>query len=335
MTSRPTLELSRSAWAASAGVTLVELMVALAIGSFLIIGAVQVYNQSRQAYVINESIARVQETAQFAMDTIEADLRMASNWGKNSRNDSIEGRSLPGNADPLNLLPASASGCGAEWVLDLERPVMGSNNGYGLACGATGTAQLNSDTVTVRRANVDPVAPENGRLQIQTTHIQGELFVDAAIPAGFDPDPEVSETHNLLVNSYYVAQSSELIGGVPTLRRKSLTATAGAPDIVDQEVAPGIENLQVQFGVDVDRDNTIDRYVNPGAGILDPAHADYIPSARVMTARVWLVVRSIDREMGIVDNRSYEPGDVNLGVPNDDFRRIQVSKTILLRNTRT
>ena len=62
------------------GVTMVELMVSLAIGSFLMIGAIQVYNQSRQAYVINDSIARVQETAQFAMDTLEADLRMASNW---------------------------------------------------------------------------------------------------------------------------------------------------------------------------------------------------------------------------------------------------------------
>ena len=53
-----------------AGVTMVELMVALAVGSFLMIGAVQIYNQSRQAFVVNESIARVQETAQFAMDTI-------------------------------------------------------------------------------------------------------------------------------------------------------------------------------------------------------------------------------------------------------------------------
>ena len=36
-----------------AGLTLVELMVALAIGSFLIIGAVQIYTQSRQAFVVN------------------------------------------------------------------------------------------------------------------------------------------------------------------------------------------------------------------------------------------------------------------------------------------
>ncbi len=76
------------------GVTLVEILIALAIGAFLMIGSVQVYTQSRQAYVINESIARVQETLQFAMDTIESDLRMASNWGRHSRGAAVEGRSL-------------------------------------------------------------------------------------------------------------------------------------------------------------------------------------------------------------------------------------------------
>jgi type IV pilus assembly protein PilW len=317
----------------SAGVTLVELMVALAIGSFLIIGAVQVYNQSRQAFLINESIARVQETAQFAMDTIEADLRMASNWGRSSRGDSIEGRSIPGDANPLGLLAPAP--CGLEWALDLTRPIVGSNNAYGLACPPQplAGAQPNSDTVTIRRATVDTQPLTNGRLQLQTTRIQGELFDDGTVPASFDP--ATSATHNLLVNSYYVATSSELVGAVPTLRRKSLTMNAAGPTVVDQEVAPGVENLQIQFGVDVNSNNTIDRYVNPGDPILDPANAAYIPGARVMTARIWLVVRSIDREGGIVDPRDYEPGDVDLGVPADEFRRLQVSKTVLLRNART
>ena len=82
---------------------MIELMVALAIGSFLMVGAIQIYAQSRHAFVINESIARVQETAQFAMDTIEADLRMASNWGRNSRALAVEGRSLAGNFNPKGL----------------------------------------------------------------------------------------------------------------------------------------------------------------------------------------------------------------------------------------
>ncbi len=313
-----------------AGLTLVELMVALAIGSFLMIGALQIYSQSRQAFVINESIARVQETAQFAMDTIEADLRMASNWGRNSRPLAVEGRYLLDDPNPKGL-PEPAD-CGAGWALDIAMPVDGDNNAYALVCAAILGAQANSDVVTIRRASVATAPLEAGRLQIQSTRIQGELFADGVIPVTYSPTE--SATHNLLVNSYYVAADSALIPGVPTLRRKSLGVAAGVPSIDDLEVAPGVENLQIMLGIDVDADNSVDRYVNPGDPVYDPTAAGYIVGARVMTARVWLVVRSITPEVGIVDNRSYTPGDVNLGVPNDQYRRMQISKTILLRNSR-
>lgn len=319
------------------GMTLIELLVALAIGSFLMIGAVQVYSQSRQAFVINESIARVQETAQFAMDTIEADLRMASNWGQHSRGAAVEGRSIiilgVETANPTGL-PAPA-GCGADWALDLGHPVEGENNNFTLPCGAVGVggAQVNSDSVTTRRATVAVSPPQAGRLQIQSTRVQGELFADGNVPAAFDPAE--SETHNLLVNTYYVAANSTLIPGVPTLRRKSLVSIGGVPSIADQEVAPGVENIQLQFGVDVNQDNTVDRYVNPGDPILDRTNAAFIPGASVLTARIWLVVRSVSIEPGLQDNVNYQPGDINMGVFNDSFRRMQVSKTILLRNTRT
>lgn len=315
------------------GITLIELMVALAIGSFLMIGAVQIYNQSRQAFVVNESIARVQETAQFAMDTIEADLRMASNWGRNSRGLSVEGRALNGDPNPSGV-PLPATDCAANWTLDLALPIDGSNNAYTLACAATGGSQANSDVITIRRASVNAVPLEAGRLQIQTTRIQGQIFADGAIPAGYTPVN--SATHNLIVTSYYVSPSSTLINGVPTLRRHRLIGGgAGGPRIVDEEVAPGVENLQLQLGVDVDQDNTVDRYVNPGDPIYNPNAVGYIPGARVITARVWLIVRSVGFEAGIQDSNDYKPGDVGLGVQNDSFRRMQVSKTILLRNART
>ena len=271
-----------------AGLTLVELMVALAIGSFLFIGAVQNYNQRRQAFVVNESIARVQETAQFAMDTIEADLRMASNWGRNSRALAIEGRSLVGTANPTNLTVPTPT-CGDDWAFDLARPIDGDDNGYTLSCTANGGSVGNSDVITVRRASVQPVALENGRLQIQSTRVQGALFDDGTVPAAFSPAD--SSTHNLFVNSYYVSPTSQLMPGVPTLRRKTLTIRNGAPFIEDQEVAPGVENIQLQLGIDVDEDNTVDRYVNPGHAIYDPTAAVYLPGARVITARVWLFVR--------------------------------------------
>lgn len=315
------------------GLTLIEMMVALAIGSFLVIGAVQIYSQSRQAFVINESIARVQETAQFAMDTIEADLRMASNWGRTSRGLAVEGRSLGADENPKGLgVPLD---CGADWVLDLAVPVDGDNNAFSLPCAAQGGPQAASDLITVRRASVTPQPLEAGRLQVQTTRVQGEIFDDGNVPPMFSPAD--SATHNLLVSSYYVAQPNpgNLIPNVPTLRRKMLTVSGGVASIDDQEIAPGVENLQVQLGIDVDEDNTVDRYVNPGDEIYDPAAAGYVPGARVITARIWLVVRGTTIEPGVLDANDYEPGDVDLGTFNDNFRRLQVSKTILLRNSRT
>lgn len=327
-----TLHQKRFADQRQSGITLIELMVALAIGSFLMIGTIQIYNQSRQAFAVNESIARVQETAQFAMDTIEADLRMASNWGRNSRGLAVEGRSITGTANPRGL-PQPVVNCAADWALNLGLPIDGVNNGYGLGCPATGAADLNSDVITVRRASVIPAALEAGRLQIQTTRIQGELFADGAIPVGFSPAD--SATHNLIVNSYYVSPTSQLIPGVPTLRRQRLTVDSGAPAIVDDEVAPGVENIQIQLGIDVDQDNTVDRYVNPGDPIYDPNAGGFIPGARVMTARIWMLVRGVNLETGLQDTRTYIMGGTNLGTRSDDFRRMQISKTILLRNART
>ncbi len=323
------------------GMTLVELMVALAIGSFLVIGAVQIYNQSRQAFIVNESIARVQETAQFAMDTIEADLRMASNWGRNSRGLAVEGRSVVGDANPSGLTTPTPD-CGGDWAFDLARPIDGSDNSYGLSCAATGGADGNSDVITVRRTTVAPMPLEAGRLQIQSTRIQGEIFSNGTVPAAFAPvtidattGAPSSTTHNLMVNSYYVSPTSDLIPGVPTLRRKTLTMVGGAPVVEDQEVAPGVETIQLQLGIDIDEDNTVDRYVNPGSEIYNPAASGYIPGARVITARVWIVVRSVTTEFGLQDARDYQVGNYDMGTRDDGFRRLQVSKTILLRNARS
>ncbi len=335
------LKSTKSIVRTQSGLTMVELLVALAIGSFLMIGAVQIYNQSRQAFVINESIARVQETAQFALDTIERDMRMASNWGRSSRALSIEGRSTVADWNP-NSLPEPAV-CGDGWALDLAMAVNGENNAYTLPClpHPSGAAQANSDIITVRRATVAPVPVDDTRLQIQTTRVQGEIFSAAAPPAAFstainpDTGQPASTTHNLLVNAYYVNDNSSLIPGVPTLRRKRLTSVGGAPTIVDEEIAPGVENIQIQLGIDVDADNTVDRYVNPGEGVYDPHDPLFIPGARVITARIWLLVRGVSIENGIVDPTNYTPGDRVLGTYNDNFRRMLVSKTILLRNART
>lgn len=63
------------------GVSLIELMVALAIGTLLLLGLVQVFSASRAAYQTSEGMGRVQENARFAMEYLQRDIRMAGHFG--------------------------------------------------------------------------------------------------------------------------------------------------------------------------------------------------------------------------------------------------------------
>src|SRR5690606_21928152 len=65
----------------AAGLSLIELMIALAIGSLLILALVEVFAASRAAYMLATGLARTQENGRFAIDILQRDLRMAGHAG--------------------------------------------------------------------------------------------------------------------------------------------------------------------------------------------------------------------------------------------------------------
>ena len=75
------------------GLSLVELMIALLIGTILLIGVVQVFGASRTAYQLSEGMSRTQENARFALDYLQRDIRMAGHFG--CVNDQARGQ-IPG-----------------------------------------------------------------------------------------------------------------------------------------------------------------------------------------------------------------------------------------------
>jgi type IV pilus assembly protein PilW len=324
-----------------AGITLIELMVALAIGSFLMIGAVTVFMQSRTTFRVSEAVARLQENSRFVLDTLEPDIRMAHYWGLTSRTIKIVGRATP--ADPVPAGLGVAGDCGQNWSINLDAEVDGTNNGYGWACAPNGAAQAGSDTLVVRRVSEDPILLLNaGTMHVQSARFRdGQIFVGNVLPAGFLPAQ--SATHQLSVNGYYVSTNSSLDtpgNPVPSLRRKRLAGGALGVRILDEEVLPGIQDMQIQFGVDTDLDGApnrgaIDRYVNAGDPIITPGSAGFLPDAQVLAVRVWFLLRAERAENGFTDVNNYVYADRNLGPFNDAFRRTLVSKTVYLRNART
>jgi type IV pilus assembly protein PilW len=324
--------------------TLIELMVALAIGAFLMLGAVTVFMQSRTAFRVTESVSRLQENARFALDTIEPEIRMAHFWGLTPRTYLIQGRATPSEGAAVGV----AHTCGNNWTVNLNETVEGSNTYANVMPGCApsnppGGAQApNSDVLVVRRAGEDAIAPADltaGTPYIQSTRSQlGQIFVGTAIPAGYNTT--TSETHRLLVSGYFVSTQSA-IANVPSLRRKFVRADG---TIGEEELMIGVEDMQIQFGIDTDVPGTpvapnpnrgsIDRYVNPDDPIIDPTNAGFNPNAEILAVRVWLRLRAESRENGLVDNTVYQYADQNFGTFADGFRRLLVSKTIYIRNAR-
>lgn len=326
------------------GATLIELMVALSLGLLLVLGAIVIHQRSHTTLRTVDAVARLQEVARLALDVIETDVRMASHWGFVSRADAIVNRAGPGDAlpAPFTVLQGAridlCGGAGTRWAIDLDAYVDGSNDGYGFSCAAVGGARPLADTLLVRRAaDSQPTALEANRIYLQTSHLDGRLFVPspactdpaqaACLPTGYLPT--TSRSRALVVHAYYVSSRSTSRPDVPALRRKSfgnVNAAIAADAITDEEIVAGVEDLQVRFGVDLDADGSVDDYVNPGA----------LPSgASVVAVTIWLRVRSEDREPGHVDGAVYEYDGMGTPyAPHDHYRRVVMARTLQLRNAR-
>lgn len=65
------------------GFTLIEVMTALVIGSILMLGAITIMVNSKDAYETQDDLARLQENARFAVNLLLKDIRMAGYFGCN------------------------------------------------------------------------------------------------------------------------------------------------------------------------------------------------------------------------------------------------------------
>lgn len=308
--------------------TLIELTVAMAIGMFLIGGSLYIYSQSRNSYRSNDSLARLQESARFALDTLEPDIRLARYWGLNSE---------PARINVPAGITVTCDGTDATWALDLAAAVEVRDDTFDLECQSFRNApRAGSDVLILRhaepwQAGVAPGLIAN-RLQVQTTLALGQLFTDAADP-GLGAD---ASTNNVTINAYYVSDESSFDPAMPSLRRLSLGPNA---EFDDEEIIPGIENLQVQLGVDTDRDGDVDRYVDGDHPLVTPGAVGFDPDGRVIAVRIWMLVGISADDPAWIDEQHYATPDADLGdlvAGSADYpatsRRLQVSKTIFLNN---
>lgn len=323
--------------ARAAGMTMVELMVAMVIGLFLIGAVISLFAASKRSYTETESFARLGENGRFALQAFTADLRLAGFFGG----------VLAGDVEPDDALTNPAGDCsnqGAAYDVD-NYIFVARANAAGVALGCIDDAVPNTDVVVIKSVRPRPLtdgdrynrgdddgtidAPEG--LNGQTTYVMANPAVGILFD-GADPAPSIAiggdvpqgEAWEYKFQIYYVRA-----GTVPALARKVLRWNGGAMAVTTEDIVEGIENLRIMVGIDTDTNREVDTYVDSTAAI------DW---SGVESMQVYLLVRSIDRDPNFADPavhaRTFQLGNANVAVPGDGFRRLVMQNSVSLRNAK-
>ena len=151
----------------SKGMTLIEIMIALVIGSLLMVGAMGLFISNKRIYKEQDDMGRLQENARFAMDILLRDIRMSGYVGCSNDASTVNNTLTFDNGgtpalvttQPENLLnytnPIEGSENAANWLPDDTAP---SNSTEVVASMVAGT-----DGITLRYfAALDSTVAMNG-----------------------------------------------------------------------------------------------------------------------------------------------------------------------------
>lgn len=310
--------LRRSTCMPPAGMTLIELMIGLAIGLFLVLMVVHGTAATSASTNVNSLVSEYQANGRHALEELKREVRHAALrpmvWDSNPKyfvvNATVSSRNF---------------GCGAGVSAGALPGIAASNdaNVYANTCLAAGNDRewARGDVLVLRRAERNAASAYDANAPyVRVSYGQGNVFLGGEAPANYLPP--VAD-YRLLNEVYFVnafTNSPDETPRVPALYRLRLSEGAN-PTMVPELVASNVEHFQVQFGEVTDSATGSVRYVN-AASVGD--------WERVNSARIWLLLRATAPEPGFASG-SYQIGDVTY-TPNDQFRRAVITSTINLRN---
>ena len=275
----------------AAGFSMVELMIALALGLLLTAAVLQTFISLKRTYEFQEEFSRIQENGRFAMEFLSRDIRRADYWG-----------CLGGTTDITNDVNASSSA-----TFSFGAGVEGTDEGSPYIP-ATGDRP---DSITLRGADGTGIqvttpympTPASALHVTNASSIeQADIVLVSDCVAG-DIFQKTNPTHATLLNhnSGGSTNPGNNTGDLSKTYRGDArvyqpfsytyhidTGTSGEPALfrnTTEELVEGIENFQVLYGEDVGSSDGVPDYFVPADHIVDMDD--------VVSVMVTVVVRSV------------------------------------------
>lgn len=279
------------------GFSLVELMISLVLGGLVIAAVGTVYLGSRQAFRTQDAMARMQEGARYAFETMSYDIRQVGFGCETVNTDAVD----------------------ATWYNNLfKRPLLGYESGAGLPADVTdvvadtdalmvlradkrGEVRLTSATTTASDHGI-----ENGGLAVVTEAYSDATVYTASGASGSTitltaspqpcktggPDVVATTDYRLLPLVGHIYHIRENGDGEPSLYRETLRSD-GTTEA--QEVIEGVEDMQIEYGEDTSQVSVVEC---PDDGCSADTYRDVAGDVtnwnRVVSVRVTLTMRTTE-----------------------------------------
>lgn len=316
------------------GLSLVEMLVAIFVGILLLTGVLQIVVNSTQSYRIQNSIMRVQENGQFAMEFLARDIRNTDFWGCLTTLDDVN-----------NLLDPAGPGYNVLYG-GFTEGISGTANESGGGAPLSGT-----DTITVRAAGdisggsavQFPYGPltsspinlgagknvQAGDILLVGDCLTADIFQATAVDANGEVSHDIGSGSpgNVSADFSKVYTNSAFVYRPVTHVYDVRTGTNGGPALYltdtngNQELVEGIENMIIFYGEDTDGDGTANLYVR--ANLVTDMN-------NVVSVRINLLVRSFEDNLRPVPQPYLFNGQTI--TPTDNRLRRVYTSTIVLRN---
>jgi type IV pilus assembly protein PilW len=270
------------------GFSVVEVMIAMLLSMALAGGIISVFVNNSYSFKQDENIGRMQDNARFALREIAFDISMAGHYADLHIPDSV---SYDGDL-------AIATPCG---------PAGQDNWIYRTTEAGNSLSIMAVDNATNAAASAAHSCFDGSEILDGTDVVAIKRVAGAETTPAFRP------------SIYYIRQFADTPGDdIPTLCRKALSGAG--PVMTTECLATGIENLQIEYGIDTSQDG------HPNVYLTNPTLTQM---QDVVAARIFLIARTTDIDTRYVNNKTYSISNAPDVIPGDSFHRRVFSTSVM------
>lgn len=332
------------------GLSLIELMVAIAIGLVILAALSTLFvNQSKIRAELEKS-NRMIDNGRYAMELIAENLQLAGYYDNyapsgaptatpdpcslsairtattnlNVMLNHVQGYDASSASAAAASPPCSISAKTGSDILVLRRASTSSVTAAAVAAGfaaggASATAVTNTTYLQVSNCATDSLPGykiASGSVGFTTYHKKNCTASGSGVGDGS------SDLRPFLVQTYFISPNNVAGDGIPTLKRVELDhATAS---FVTTPLVEGIEYMQFDYGVDTNADGAPDSYVAA------PAATDW---PNVVSVKINIIARNLETTKGYTDSKTYELGTAGTFGPfSDGYKRHAYTSVVRLVN---